>query len=78
MICSRTFIYFQGLWSDKLIGKQENILLTFLGLQKDHILSYHFTAGGLPTGIVDNTVFNRLKNEIDPTLQNEFSHLYWH
>ena len=68
------FVTFKDSGQIQLIGKQENILLTFLGLQKDHILSYHFTAGGLPTGIVDNTVFNSLKNEIDPTLQNEFSH----
>ena len=69
-----TFISFKDSGRIELIGKQENIPLTFLGLQKDHILSYQFTAGGLPTVIVDDTVFNRLKNDIDPTLQNEFSH----
>ena len=69
-----TFISFKDSGGIELIGKQENIPLTFLGLQKDHLLSYQFTAGGLPTVIVDDTVFNRLKNDIDPTLQNEFSH----
>ena len=73
-----TFISFKDSGGIELIGKQENIPLTFLGLQKDHILSYQFTAGGLPTVIVDDTVFNRIKKDIDPTLQNEFSHLYWH
>ena len=39
-----TFISFKDSGEIELIGKQENIPLTFLGLQKDHILSYHFTA----------------------------------
>ena len=69
-----TFISFKDSGGIELIGKQENIPLTFLGLQKDHILSYQFTAGGLPTVIVDDAVFNRLKKDIDPNVQNEFSH----
>lgn len=69
-----TFISFKDSGGIELIGKQENIPLTFLGLQKDHILSYQFTAGGLPTVIVDDAVFNRIKKDIDPNVQNEFSH----
>ena len=68
-----TFISFKDSGGIELIGQQENIPLTFLGLQKEHLLSYQFTAGGMPTVIVDEQVFNRIKNDIDPTLQNEFS-----
>lgn len=70
------FITFKDTGQIELIGKNENIPLKFLGLQKEHLLSYQFTAGGLPTVIVDDTVFQKMKNEIDLTQQNEFSHYY--
>ncbi|QGQ48503.1 ABC transporter permease [Metabacillus sediminilitoris] len=50
-------------------GKNEVIPLIYLGLRKDHLISYDFTSGGLPTAIVDESIFNRLKKDINPEIQ---------
>lgn len=57
----------------ELKGKKESIPLKYLGLEKDSIISWYFTAGGTPTAIVDETIFERLKNDIDPEIQLESS-----
>ncbi|MGE6257653.1 FtsX-like permease family protein [Heyndrickxia sporothermodurans] len=54
-------------------GKHKNISLTYSGLRKDYIISYHFTDLGLPVAIVDKTVFERLKKDIDPIIQKKSS-----
>lgn len=50
-------------------GKNEVIPLIYLGLRKDHLISNDFTSGGLPTAIVDESIFNRLKKDINPEIQ---------
>ena len=57
----------------ELKGKHEVIPLNYLGLKKDFIISYYFTSGGLPVAIVDETVFERLKNDVNPAIQKESS-----
>lgn len=57
----------------ELKGKQDSIPLKYLGLEKDSIISWYFTDGGAPTAIVDETTFDRLKNDIDPEIQLESS-----
>ncbi|MGW8958819.1 FtsX-like permease family protein [Paenibacillus sp. NPDC055715] len=56
-----------------LKGKKEVIHQQYLGLKKDYIIPYYFTAGGLPTAIVDETIFERLKKDINPEIQKKSS-----
>lgn len=51
--------------------KHEEIPQTYIGLKKDYIISNYFTSGGFPTAIVDEKVFNKLKADIDPSIQRE-------
>ncbi|WP_141993971.1 ABC transporter permease [Bacillus sp. B4EP4a] len=53
----------------ELKGKNEAIPQTYMGLNDDSILSYYFTNGGLPVAIVDQTIFDRLKKDVDPKIQ---------
>ncbi|WP_042460197.1 FtsX-like permease family protein [Neobacillus dielmonensis] len=57
----------------ELKGKKLAIPQTFLGLKKEYYISWYFTAGGIPVAIVDQTVFNQLKNDLDPSIQTESS-----
>ncbi|PJN89434.1 ABC transporter permease [Bacillus sp. mrc49] len=50
-------------------GKHEVIPQTYMGLNDESILPYYFTNGGMPVGIVDDAIFNRLKKDIDPEIQ---------
>ncbi|MCY8858872.1 FtsX-like permease family protein [Bacillus atrophaeus] len=59
--------------SVKVSGQHETESLTYSGLRKEFLLSYKFTAGGLPVAIVDDALFKRLKNDKDPNLQKESS-----
>ncbi|MDQ0928915.1 bacitracin transport system permease protein [Bacillus atrophaeus] len=59
--------------SVKVSGQHETKSLTYSGLRKEFLLSYKFTAGGLPVAIVDDALFKRLKNDRDPKLQKESS-----
>ena len=43
----------------------------FLGLREGTILPYNFTGGGLPTAIVDRTIFEKLVQDMDPEIQNQ-------
>ncbi|WP_071394007.1 ABC transporter permease [Bacillus tuaregi] len=67
------FMSFKDSGRLELVGKQKTIPLDFQGLRKDYVISYNYTAGGIPTVIVDDSVFQTLKSEIDPALQSEFS-----
>ncbi|MFD9625154.1 ABC transporter permease [Peribacillus muralis] len=50
-------------------GKHEVIPQTYMGLNDESILPYFFTNGGMPVAIVDDTIFNRLKKDIDPEIR---------
>ncbi|UJL46728.1 ABC transporter permease [Virgibacillus sp. NKC19-16] len=54
-------------------GENESIPQNYLGLRDDSILPIYFTAGGLPVAVVDNTIFQRLAQDIDPDIQRESS-----
>lgn len=47
--------------------------LSYEGLRRDYPISYYFTSGGLPVGVVDATDFTKLQQHPDPALQNESS-----
>ncbi|MGM0923640.1 MAG: FtsX-like permease family protein [Bacillota bacterium] len=57
----------------ELIGKTKTIPQTYLGLEKDYPISWYFTKGGLPTVIVDDSVFKQLKKDINPDIQTPTS-----
>lgn len=57
----------------ELEGKNKTIPQTYLGMQDEFILPYNFTSGGLPVAIVDETVFDRLANDVDPEVQYDSS-----
>lgn len=54
-------------------GQNEAIPLKYLGLKKDFVVSAYFTNGGQPIAIVDETVFERLKEDVNPAIQKESS-----
>ncbi|MFK4302113.1 bacitracin transport system permease protein [Paenibacillus sp. RC254] len=56
-----------------LKGKKEVIHQQYLGLKKEYVIPYYFTAGGLPTVIVDETIFERLKKDANPEIQKKSS-----
>lgn len=55
----------------ELLGKTERIPQNFIGLEKEFVVSSYFTNGGLPITIVDETIFNRLKKDLDPEVQKQ-------
>jgi bacitracin transport system permease protein len=57
----------------ELKGQKEVIPLNYLGLKKDFIVSWYFTNGGQPVAIIDETVFARLKKDVNPKIQKESS-----
>ena len=57
----------------ELKGQNETVPLQYLGLKKEFPISGYFTNGGQPIAIVDETVFERLKEDINPAIQKESS-----
>ncbi|MGD6849449.1 FtsX-like permease family protein [Rossellomorea aquimaris] len=57
----------------ELKGKTEVTKLNYLGMRDEYPISWYFTAGGSPVVIVDDNVFKRLKNDLDPAIQKESS-----
>lgn len=56
----------------KFIGLNDVIPQQLIGLNKEYLLSLYFTGSG-PTAIVDETVFQHLKKDIDPDIQKSSS-----
>ncbi|WP_026582277.1 ABC transporter permease [Bacillus sp. J33] len=54
-------------------GKTKTIEQNYLGLNKDFVLPFYFTSGGLPVAIVDDKVYETLKEDLDPDVQLEYS-----
>ncbi|MFP4979436.1 ABC transporter permease [Paenibacillus sp. CN-4] len=54
-------------------GKSETVPLQVIGLDKETVVSWYFVNGGLPTAVVDETVFQRLKADLDPAIQTKYS-----
>ena len=57
----------------ELKGQMETIPLHYLGLKKDFVISGYFTNGGQPIAIVDESVFERLKKDLNPSIQKKTS-----
>ncbi|WP_264739501.1 ABC transporter permease [Cytobacillus firmus] len=54
-------------------GKTNTIKQNYLGLNKDFVIPFYFTAGGLPVAIVDEKVYEELKADLNPEIQLENS-----
>lgn len=57
----------------EFMGKTNTIKQKYLGLKKDFVLPFYFTSGGLPVAIVDEKVYEDLKADLNPELQDEDS-----
>ncbi|WP_370224858.1 ABC transporter permease [Cytobacillus sp.] len=57
----------------EFLGKTNTIKQNYLGLKKDFVLPFYFTSGGLPVAIVDEKVYEELKADLNPEIQDEDS-----
>ncbi|MCM3633398.1 ABC transporter permease [Paenibacillus camelliae] len=53
----------------ELLGMNNTIPLTYLGMRDEFYVSYYYTSGGVPLAVVDDSVFEQLKQDLDPELQ---------
>lgn len=67
------FMSFKDSGIVKLLTKNETISLNYMGLDKPTVVSYIFSSGGLPTAIVDDTIFDQLQKNVDESIQSEYS-----
>ncbi len=65
------FISFKDQGTIKWKTQNETIAQNYKGMRKEQIISWTFTSGGLPTAVVDDTMFNRLKKDLNPEIQKE-------
>ncbi len=54
-------------------GKEHKEKQNYLSMEDDFYVSWKFTGGGFPIGIVDDALFNKLKSDLDPSIQMETS-----
>ncbi len=57
----------------QLKGSTISIDQKFRGLKKDYVVSWNFTSGGLPVVVVDESIFQKLKNDMDPATHENLS-----
>ncbi|MBP1964613.1 FtsX-like permease family protein [Paenibacillus aceris] len=67
------FMNFKDSGRIELSGQGVIVPLTYLGSKKQSVVSWYFTNGGQPTAIVDDSVFQRLKQDLIPSLQKPSS-----
>jgi bacitracin transport system permease protein len=57
----------------KIISNSKTIAQKYLGIQKEYYVSWYFTAGGVPVAVVDDSVFEKLKQDLVPDIQRPSS-----
>jgi bacitracin transport system permease protein len=57
----------------ELHSKSESIPLNYIGLKDEFIISWYFTNGGQPVAIVDDTLFSKLQQDLNPEVQRDSS-----
>ncbi|NQD66329.1 ABC transporter permease [Bacillus haikouensis] len=50
-------------------GRTNSITQNYIGMKDEFPISWYYTAGGSPVGIVDDSAFQKLKKDIDPAIQ---------
>ncbi len=66
-----TFIQFKDSGKVQLESPEGRIPLTYIGIDRKPIVSSYFTSGGMPVMIVDESVFETLAKQPDPSIQLE-------
>lgn len=59
-----------------VLGKETETALHYTGLEDEYPISNYYTMGGLPTMIVDDALFQELKKDINPDM-NQGYHWYF-
>jgi bacitracin transport system permease protein len=67
------FLGFKNSGSIELKGQKEVIPLKLLGIKKQYFISWDFTRNITPVAVVDKTIFDRLKQGLNPKIQNKSS-----
>ncbi|MDQ0902438.1 FtsX-like permease family protein [Paenibacillus sp. V4I7] len=67
------FMKFKNSGQIQFSGQQVVIPQTYLGSKKQYMVSWYFSNGGQPVAIVDDSVFKRLKQDMNPAIQKESS-----
>jgi len=55
----------------KLSGKSQTTTLKYSGIREESILPYNFTSGSLPVAVVNKAVFEELRTDLNPNLQQK-------
>ncbi|MCI1774532.1 ABC transporter permease [Paenibacillus lautus] len=63
------FMAIQTTGEIELISPKQSFKQKLIGLDKEAYVSYYYASGGLPTAIVDQTVFDQLVQDLDPKIQ---------
>lgn len=59
-----------------LLGPTKSQTLQLTGMDEESLLSYYYS-GGMPTAIVDDSVYEAFRKEYDPEFQNDYNSLYY-
>lgn len=65
------FMAIQTTGQIELISPKQSFKQKLIGLDKEAYVSYYYASGGLPTAIVDQTVFDQLVQDLDPKIQKK-------
>ncbi|MFE0558800.1 FtsX-like permease family protein [Paenibacillus sp. NPDC058910] len=65
------FMAIQTTGEIELISPKQNFKQKLIGMDKEAYVSFYFANGGLPTAIVDQTVFDKLDQDLDPKIQKK-------
>lgn len=69
----RTFFSFRSEGEIVLKGKEQRYPLTYAGMIDEPLLPFYLTSGGLPTVVIDDQLFQRLRSEKDEAIQRELT-----
>lgn len=59
-----------------LLGPTKSQTLQLTGMSEESLLSYYYS-GGMPTAIVDDSVYEEFRKEYDPEYQNDYNSKYY-
>jgi bacitracin transport system permease protein len=57
----------------ELFGKNKSFKQHYIGLQDEYVIPFNFSNGGLPTVIVDDEIYQALKNDLNQDIQHDSS-----
>ncbi|GAA0136284.1 bacitracin ABC transporter permease BceB [Paenibacillus sp. YSY-4.3] len=66
----QNFFVIQDSGEIQLMGREKSIPLQIQAFERQYPVSWHYT-GGFPIAVVDQSVFERLKQDVDPDIQRD-------